>query len=348
MIFVTGGTGLVGAHLLFELVKKEEQVRALRRKTSNLTNTLKIFSWYTPEYKKQFDKIKWVEGDILDYFALEDMLSGVTEVYHCAALVSFLSSEKRRMIHNNVKGTANLVNASLFHGVRKFCQVSSIASLGRTSEGTPVTEKTSWLPYKKNTGYSISKFYSEAEVWRGIQEGLNAVIVNPSMILGPGNWGSGSPRLFKTVYDGLLFYTRGVTGYVDVADVIKAIMLLMNDDNFRKCKNQRFLLSAENRSFKELFSGIADAMNMPQPRYYAPDALLEIAWRAAALGSVLTGKPPALTRDTLVGSNRKYYFDGTKITKKIPGFSYKSIDESIREVSKIFLSEMVAPHKHKC
>ncbi len=340
MKFVTGGTGLVGAHLLLELVKRGDQVRALKRKTSNLNHTVKIFSWYTPEYKSLFDKIHWVEGDILDYFATEDMLYGVDEVYHCAALVSFLSSEKRMMIHNNVQGTANLVNASLFQGVKKFCQVSSIAALGRTSDGTPVTETTSWLPNKKNTGYSVSKFYSEAEVWRGIQEGLNAVIVNPSMILGPGNWESGSPRLFKTVYDGLLFYTRGVTGYVDVADVVRAILFLMKDENFQKCKNQRFLLSAENLSFKELFSAIADELNKKRPRYYVPDALLGIAWRASALGSLFTGKPPALTRDTLVGSNRKFYFDGTKITKKISGFRYKSIDQSIREVSEIFLPEM--------
>jgi dihydroflavonol-4-reductase len=347
MKFVTGGTGLVGAHLLLELVKNGEPVIALKRKSSNLNHTRKIFSFYTSDYKKLFDKITWVEGDILHYLTMEDMLSGVDEVYHCAALVSFLTSEERKMIQNNVQGTANLVNASLFRGVKKFCQVSSIAALGRTTDGTPVTEKTSWLPSKKNTGYSVSKFFSEAEVWRGVQEGLDAVVVNPSIILGPGNWNSGSPRLFKTVYDRLLFYTRGVSGYVDVADVIQAIILLMKDENFRKCKNQRFLLSAENRSYRALFSAIADELHKPRPRYYVPDALLGIAWRAAALGSVFTGKPPALTRDTLVGSNRKFHFDGTKITKQLPGFSYKSIDASIREISKILLREMRELPDHK-
>ncbi|NQU85506.1 MAG: NAD-dependent epimerase/dehydratase family protein [Mariniphaga sp.] len=339
MIFVTGGTGLVGAHLLLELVKAGNSVIALKRKSSNLSRTLKIFSFYQQDYQELFNKIKWIDGDILDYYSLENILAGVEKVYHCAAIVSFYTADRKKMIANNVDGTANLVNASIHNGVKKFCHVSSIAALGRTLNGIPVTEETSWIPSKKNSGYSESKFFSEAEVWRGIQEGLDSVIVNPSIILGPGEWDTGSPKLFKSIYDGMKFYTKGITGYVDIEDVVKAMVLLMSDKNFESCKNQRFLLNSENRSYHDIFYSIADELRKKRPQYYVSDFMLGFVWRLAAFGSFITRKPSVITRDAVTNSNRKFYFDGNKINQKIEDFRYKNISDSVKDICAILLSE---------
>lgn len=339
MIFVTGGTGLVGAHLLYELVKTGKPVKALKRNSSNLGLTLKTFGYYDPDAENLFRKIEWVNGDILDYFQIEDLLTGIDEVYHCAAIVSFRSSERKKMISNNVEGTANLVDASLHCGVSRFCHVSSIAALGRTNNSDSVTEETSWIPSKKNSGYSESKFFSEAEVWRGIQEGLNSVIVNPSIILGPGNWNSGSPKIFNTIYNGMMFYTKGITGYVDIRDVVKAMVVLMDDSNFETCKNQRYLLSAANLSYQELFYTIAGELGKSRPRFYTPDIMLGIAWRLATLGGIITGKPSPVTRETVANANRHFYFDGSKIMKKIPGYVYRDISEIIHDVANFLKSE---------
>jgi dihydroflavonol-4-reductase len=333
MLFVTGGTGLVGAHLLYELIKAGKKVKALKRKSSNLSLTLKIFSYYDREAKDLFDKIEWVEGNILDYFSLEKILEGIDEVYHCAATVSFIPSERGKMIANNVEGTKNLVDASLYCGVKKFCHVSSIAALGRTNSMVPVTEETGWVPSKKNSGYSESKFFSEVEVWRGINEGLNSVIVNPSIILGPGNWDSGSPKIFKTINNGMLFYTKGITGYVDVRDVVLAMILLMDDKNFEDNKNQRYLLNAANLSYFELFNSIANELGKKPPRFYTPDFLLSVVWRMAALAGFIIGGTPFVTRDMVANSNLPFYFDGGKIAGRLPRFRYREIPETIRDVA---------------
>lgn len=345
MIFVTGGTGLVGAHLLYELVKAGKPVKALKRSTSNLSLTLKTFGYYDPDAENLFKRIEWVDGDILNYFEIEQILAGVDEVYHCAAIVSFRSSERKKMISNNVEGTSNLIDAALHNGVAKFCHVSSIAALGRNNNDEPVTEETSWTPSKKNTGYSESKFFSEAEVWRGIHEGLNAVIVNPSIILGPGNWESGSPKIFKTIYDGMKFYTKGITGYVDIRDVVAAMVDLMDDWNFERCKNQRYLLNSANLSYQQLFCSVADELGKKRPLFYTPDPILEVAWRLAAMAGFITRKPSPVTRDTVASANRHFYFDGSKISKKIPGFAYRDIFETIRDVANFLKSDMAKNNK---
>ncbi len=335
MIFVTGGTGLVGAHLLYELTKANKPVKALKRENSNLQQVLKTFSYYTPNPENQFKKIEWVNGDILDYFSLENILEGITEIYHCAAIVSFQPSERKKIIDNNVDGTSNLVNAALVNGVKKICHVSSVAALGKLENGMMTTEETNWVPSKKVSGYSESKFFSETEIWRGIEEGLDAVIVNPSIILGPGNWNNGSSKIFKTIWDGMKFYTRGVTGYVDVKDVVKVMISLMDNSNFDAVKNQRFLLNAENLSYQEVFNQIADAFGKPQPNYYASEFLVNLTWRAAKLFSVITRKPVAITRETAAASQKVARFDGSKITRTIP-FHYLSISESIKQTAKFY------------
>ncbi len=339
MIFVTGGTGLVGAHLLYELTSAGKNVKALKRETSNLNQVLKTFSRYSETPKKLFNLIEWVDGDILDYFSLENILSGVTEIYHCAATVSFDPKERKKMIANNVDGTANVVNAAIENGVKKICHVSSIAALGRLENGELITEETNWIPSKKISGYSESKFFSEAEIWRGIEEGLDAVIVNPSIIFGPANWDTGSAKMFKTILDGMKFYAKGITGFVDVWDVVKAMVLLMDETNFEFAKNQRFLLNSENLSYQNVFFQIADALEKPRPRYFASDLLLNFVWRSAKLASIINGKPAMITRETVANSNSVYRFDGSKITRQF-NFEYRPISDTIQQTASFLKSDM--------
>ncbi|MBT3384842.1 MAG: NAD-dependent epimerase/dehydratase family protein [Prolixibacteraceae bacterium] len=339
MIFVTGGTGLVGAHLLYELILAEKKVKALKRETSNLNQVVKTFSYYSENPNQLFEKIEWVDGDILDYFTLEKLLAGVTEIYHCAAIVSFQLKERGKMISNNVEGTANLVNAALENGVKKICHVSSIAALGRLQNGLLINEETNWIPSKRISGYSESKFFSEAEIWRGIEEGLDAVIVNPSIILGPSNWEAGSSKLFKTIWDGLKFYTKGVTGFVDIKDVVRAMIMLMDKSNFDSCKNQRFLLNSENLSYQSVFNQIAKELDKPKPKIFASNFILGIVWRVVTFASWIAGKPTMISRDSVANSNAINNFDGSKITRTLV-FKYQSISNSIKKAAGFLKKDM--------
>lgn len=342
MIFVTGGTGLVGSHLLYQLTSAGKRVKALKRKSSNTKQVIKTFSFYSDNPEKLFDLIDWVEGDILDYYSLESLLEGITAIYHCAALISFQSDDRTKMISGNVEGTANLVNAALEKGVRQICHVSSISALGKLPGGKSVDENTTWVPSKKVTGYSESKFFSEAEIWRGIEEGLDAVIVNPSIILGPGQWENGSSRLFKSVWDGLKFYTNGITGYVDVRDVVSSMIKLMEPEIFSKAKNQRYILNAENISFRELFSQIAMALGKPEPKYKATGIMLGFAWRASSLLAKILGTPSPLTRETASSSVEINRFDGGKISRLID-FSYIPVKTSIQHTARCFMTDHKNP-----
>jgi len=344
MILVTGGTGLVGAHLLYELTSSGQNVKALRRAQSNTNWVKKIFSYYTTEAEKLFTQIEWVEGDILDFLSLEEALKGISCIYHCAAIVSFHGDDHDIMLNNNVKGTGNLIDAAIHNGVKQFCHVSSIAALGKTQDGSEITEETYWTPSKQKSGYSLSKFFSEMEVWRGIEEGVDAVIVNPSIIIGPGNWEIGSPKLFQSIWKGLNYYTKGISGFVDVRDVVKAMISLMDEQQFAKVKNQRFILNAGNLSYQDLFNKISDALNKPRPQSFASDIKLQIAWRMAKTASFFTGKRPVITREAVSGTNQKNNYSGEKITRTI-GFTYRSLDKSITNIADTFLNDMVLPSK---
>ena len=243
------------------------------------------------------------------------------------------------MISNNVEGTANLVNAAIENGVKKICHVSSIAALGHLENGELITEDTNWVPAKKISGYSESKFFSEAEIWRGIEEGLDAVIVNPSIIFGPANWENGSAKMFKTIWDGMKFYTKGITGFVDVNDVTCAMILLMDKSNFETYKNQRFLLNSENLSYQNVFNQIANELDKPKPNFFASNFLLSIVWRVAIFASWITGKPSMITRDSVSNSNETNNFDGSKITQAL-NFKYRPISESIKQTASFLKNDM--------
>lgn len=330
MILVTGGTGLVGSHLLFDLVKKGESIRALKRENSSLQDVRDCFAYYSESADELFDKIEWVNGDMLDTDSLYNALEGVTKVYHCAALVSFKKADKGLMKNINVEGTRNIVDACIEHKIKKLCFVSSISALGTPEEKEDiVSETTPWSPEDKRSGYSISKFNSELEVWRGIEEGLDAIIVNPSIILGPGQWHKGSSLLFTTVAKGLRYFTRGITGYVDVRDVSKAMVQLMDSD----IKNERFLLNADSCSYEFIFKSIAKALNLPVPSKYASPLLTGIGWRLAYLKKIFLFQEPSFTRATARSSHNRSFYSNQKI-KDTLDFEFISVGNSIKDVAR--------------
>ena len=333
MIVVTGGTGLVGSHLLYELTLGGNKVRALRRESSDIGFVLQIFKYYTVDAEILFNQIEWIEGDIQDPVSLDDAINEGDVVYHAAALVSFAPGKKREIFKNNISGTANIVNTCLKKKVVKLCYVSSVAALGSSEDGLPVTENLIWSPSKKHSNYSISKFHSEMEVWRGAEEGLNVVIVNPSIILGPGNWASGSSALFYKIYKGLKFYTPGVTGYVDVRDLVKVMVQLMKSN----ISSERFILNAENCSFEQIFKNISRELKKPAPKYKLKKWLGAFAWRFEYIRSKMLSKQPLITKETMNAAFNNSFYSSNKVKEKL-NFSFIPIEQSIKDICKIFLA----------
>ncbi len=336
MILVTGGTGFVGSHLIYRLVANGNKVRAIKRENSSLDLVNRVFSRNHTE--NLLTNIEWIKADVLDLFSLLDAFEGVSHVYHAAATVSFEPAEKELMMRINKEGTANVVNAALEKKISKLCFVSSIAALGRASDNKLINEDTHFSSSVKPSVYSISKFEAEREVWRGIHEGLNAVIVNPSIILGAGDWNSGSTQLFKTVYNGLKFYTSGSNGFVDVNDVVVAMIKLMESD----VSGEQFIVSAENISYRQLFNMIAEALKVPAPKYLAGKVLSNIYWRALKVHSAITRKQPLVTKESARTAQQLYLYDNSKLLKTIE-FKYIPVNQTINETAEIFLKENTQP-----
>ena len=334
MNFVTGGTGLLGSHLLFDLLSRGEKVRALKRSSSNIQRVKMVFSYYTSDANLLFDQIEWVDGDVLDFYSLKESLGRIDHVYHCAAIVSFDSKKREQIIQDNVNGTANLVNACLERSIKKYCHVSSIAAIGKSELLGQITEEGQWQNSKNKSAYSVSKHLSEMEVWRGIAEGLNSVIINPSIILGPGNWDSGSSKIFSTIYGGLRFYTKGVTGYVDVRDVSKAMIMLMKSD----INSERFIVNAENLSYEYVFKTIASNLGIKIPDIYARKWMSELSWRIDKIKELVFNKPPLLSRENARTAHKSAYYSNQKLTDHLD-FKFIPIKETIRDVSTLFLND---------
>jgi dihydroflavonol-4-reductase len=331
MILVTGGTGMIGAHLLYKLAKKESKIRAVKRKSSDLSVVKQIFSYLEKNYESLFDAIEWVEADILDHNSMLMVMEGVDFVYHSAAMVSFNPADRDKMLHVNIKGTQNVVNAALEKGVKKMCHVSSTAALGDSVNGEPLTEETFRNPKREHSGYSVSKYLSELEVWRGITEGLNAVIVNPSVVLGTGNWNAGSPSIFSTIQKGMSFYSKGIMGYVDVLDVVNIMVQLMESE----ISGERYLVSAENLSFKDFFTMVAHELNAKIPKVKANSVLLEIAWRLELLKSKITGSAPRVTKETIRVAQKQSTLSSEKLLQAID-FKYTPIKQCVARIGNNF------------
>ncbi|MBE0641730.1 MAG: NAD-dependent epimerase/dehydratase family protein, partial [Bacteroidales bacterium] len=327
MILVTGGTGLVGSHLLFELLSRGKDVRAIRRHGSRLDSVCRIFQWYAPDQPELFSRIQWVDGDVCDPTSLDEAFEGVDEVYHCAAFVSFRRSDYDLIGSVNIRGTSNVVDACLYHGVKRLCHVSSIAALGTSEDGKPVDERTPWNSGVRHSPYGLSKFAAEREVWRGIEEGLEAVIVNPSVILGPGEPHKASCRLFAAIERGMAFYPPGANGFVDVRDVARTMVLLME----KGMSGQRYVISGGNHGYRDVFSAMAGILGTKAPRYKVPAIGLKVIWRFNAVISYLLRINAELTRETARNAYITAAYDNTKI-RGILNFEFTSLEDTLLNV----------------
>ena len=320
-IFVTGGTGFVGSYLLRYLVQQGYQnIKAVKRANSSMALVESIK-----------DKIQWVEGDILDVPFLEQAMEGINQVYHCAAVVSFEPKAAEKMKEVNIEGTANMVNLALHHQVAKMVYISSVAALGTSKPKEWQDEQTKWKEDKNNSNYSKSKYRAEMEVWRGIMEGLNAAIICPSLILGSGFWNSGTGNIFRLYGNGFPFYAAGIGGLVDVRDVAKAAIQLMESD----IQEERFVVSGENLSYKDLFTQIAIAAGVKAPAYPVNSLLTGIGWRLEWLKSSLTRIPPTITKESARSAANQTYYSNQK-SIDVLNFEYTPISQTIQETVKQF------------
>ncbi|MBJ6369119.1 NAD-dependent epimerase/dehydratase family protein [Snuella sedimenti] len=332
MILVTGSTGLVGSHLLYKLVSNNEKVRAIYRNEQKLTNVKHIFSTYTQNHHALFDAIDWVKADILDIDRLSDAMIGITYVYHCAAFVSFEPDKYQLLRKINIEGTANVVNLCISYNIKKLCYVSSIATIGNSTNNTPITEDTNWNPEADNSVYAITKYGAEMEVWRATQEGLNAIIVNPGVILGAGIWHYGSGSLFKKASKGFKYYTSGDIGLIAIEDVVSIMTTLLNSP----IVNERFILIAETWAYKDFLQSLAQSVNAKKPLRQASPLLLSLIWRLDWLKNKLTGKRRLLTKQLATSLQSEKHYSSEKI-KTALNYNFKPINECIFEVGDKFL-----------
>jgi len=343
MNFVTGASGMVGSRLVVELLKNpSERIIALKRPETNVEFLKNLIQKSFPDFQQQFHRINWVDGSLLDYDFLDSVIPTNSKVYHLAAMVSFNKKDKEVLYETNVNGTANLVNVCLQKGIEKMCYVSSIAALGRNEQDGLVTETDYRTQAKGTSYYSTTKYEAEMEVWRGIAEGLPAVIVNPSVIIGSSNWESGSSQLITTVFKGLKFYTKGINGYVDAEDVAKIMVRLMDSTVL----GERFILSAENLSYQTLFQIIAKKLNVDGPKIYAAPWMGAIAWRVLALLSLFTGKKPMITKDTARNARSVFRYDSSKI-KNLLDYNFMPIETAIERAVEDFKESEIYQSKSK-
>lgn len=335
MILVTGGTGLLGAHLLYKLVSNNEKVRAIYRTERKLNNVKNVFSCYTDNYQHLIESIDWVQTDILDIPGLSDAFKDVTYVYHCAAFVSFEPNKYQLLRRTNIDGTANIVNLCLSHNIKKLCYVSSIATVGNTVNNKPITEETEWNPEADNSVYAITKYGAEMEVWRATQEGLHAVIVNPGVILGGGIWRYGTGSIFRKAQKGFRYYTKGTIGLVSVEDVV-SIMIELTKSNI---KNERFILVAENWTYKKFLQSLASSVQVKPPEKLASSLWLNIGWRLDWLRCKLTGKRRQLTRHVVESLSSETNYSSDKI-KSTLNYEFHTIEDTITTVGCQYLKQV--------
>lgn len=333
MILVTGATGLLGSHLLAGLLVRDMPVKALYRNEVSLQKTKKILSYYFPgQTQKYLSKILWVKGDILDIPSLEKAFKGISKVFHCAGYISFSPSDHQKLFKINVEGTANIVNLCLKYKIEKLCHASSTAALGRFGKGK-LDEGAVFDHNGNNAAYARTKFGAEMEVWRGGREGLNIVIVNPGIILGPGNWDSGSGLLFKKVHSGLNYYPPKTTGFVSVKDTANIMIGLME----KPINNERYILVSENLGFKNILNQIADSLNKPHPKRKLKPWMVFVAWFFEYLPAIF-GRKRKIPKQGIRSMFEKTEFDSSKIQKEL-GFEFEPISKTIRETGSIYLKE---------
>lgn len=324
MILVTGATGFLGTHLLQKLSQQNIPVRALYHK--NLPAS---------DFGKQID---WQQCNLLDTVEIEAAMNGIQKVVHCAAIVSFDARKSKEMIDQNEAITANIVNAAIIANVEKFVHISSIAALGRSipidenHDKLFIDEETPWIESKQNSAYAESKYHAELEVWRGMAEGLNAIILNPSVILGEGDWNKGSAQLMQIVAKEFPWFTEGINGWVDVEDVVNAILLSLNTN----INNERFVINNGNYAYKDIFTQMALALNKKPPHKKANKWMTELVWRMELLKSRLAGKEPTITRASARTAQTQCFYNNEKFLKQFPEFQYTPIETTIKRMAEAY------------
>ncbi len=338
MILVTGATGLLGIYLLMELSEKEtKKIKATFRSETKKQEAKDLFFKYNnySNTQENWNKIIWIKTDITNIPELDLAFDSISEVYHCAGYISFITSEFEKLKKINIEGTANVVNMALKYSVEKFCHVSSISTLNLAPGETTFNEKSNWNPELKNTVYAISKFGGEMEVWRGIQEGLNAVIVKPGVIIGSGFFNTGSSKIFKNTYNGIPFYTTGKTGYISILDCVKTMHFLMINSLF----NDSFILVSENKTHKEVIDTICSIYNHKLPKRHISKKLLKpFAYTEDILNKTFnyTPKIPLEIIDSLFNSSE---YINTKITNVI-NWEFEQVDNTLKKVSADYYSSL--------
>lgn len=324
-ILVTGGTGFIGAHIVHALVQAGYQhILVSKRKNSPLHLLEKVK-----------DRIELVEAALEDLTDMTSLVEKVDVIVHAAAMVSFVSSDKKSMLKTNVEGSANLVNIALDKQIKKFIHISSVAALGRTRKNQRIDENHKWVPGKLNTNYAISKYQAELEIWRGYQEGLSVVILNPSIVIGPGYWSQGSAKLIQQVYKGLPFYPPGSTGFVDVRDVADLVLKALESD----VSGERFVCNGFNLSYREFFQKVANGLGVKAPRKKLSPWLRTIAWRYFAFQALIVGKKPVVTRESMMTSFNDFSYSNQKSIDTFQ-FSYRSMEDSIDHTCSLFLKSL--------
>lgn len=326
MVLVSGSTGMLGTHLLKRLCYTDDYtIRALYRSEEKKQKTLYILNALVPnEFKHHITKIEWVKTDILDLYELGKAFEGVTHVYHCAAWVGNSPKDYSQMRKINIKGTANMVNLAIEHKVDKFCHVSSIATLGRYADNRPIDEEAIRETDNHRSLYSITKYGAEMEVWRASQEGLDAVIINPGIILGAGFFESGSGLIFQKVLNNFKFYPPKRSGFVYVEDVLNAMLTAMQSD----IENERFIVVSENLSFKMVMSYIAEVFKKKKPTIKAGTFMLYITWILQSIIGLFKPVKTKITRHTIKSMHSNFKYDNSK-SINVLGINYTKIEDAI-------------------
>ncbi|MBS9462384.1 NAD-dependent epimerase/dehydratase family protein [Flagellimonas sp. 389] len=323
MILVTGGTGLIGSHLLFQLLKEGKNIRACYRSKKSIDTVLKVFGYYTNNPAVLLEKIDWVQADITDIISLEAIFKDIQYVYHCAAMISFDPKNYTALVKNNIEGTANIVNLCIENNIKKLCYVSTIAAIGPSVKNKQVDEDSEWNDVNVSV-YGLTKHEAELEVWRGSQEGLAIVIVNPGVVLGPGFWHTGSGTFFKYAAKGKKTFIPGGTGFVSVTDVTTSMIKLMESD----VERERFILVNENMSYEALFQKISSFLNVTAPSKKIPFWVLECFWRLDWLRSNFLGKRRRLTKNMVKGFYKLEIYSNKKLKSTI-NIQFEDLNETI-------------------
>lgn len=331
MILITGATGIIGSHLALECLLRGDAVRASYREGSDREMVRRVMSFWSDDGDELFEKIEWVKADILDPQSLNNAMKNCETVYHCAAMVSFHPRDRRKMMEVNHDGTANVVNACLENSVKTLCYTSSVAALGRHTEKEWINEESEWKDSPQNSTYARSKRMAELEVWRGMEEGLEAIMVNPVIVIGPGDINSSSNKIFKVIKGGMPFYTKGLNGFVDVRDVAESMRELVEQE----IRGKRFVMVGENIPFREMMNRVAEGFEMGKPKYHLHPIIAKIGAQVIALKDLVFRTKSNLSPESVRNTGKSFQYDASALEQTL-GKELRSVGPIVQETCRFF------------